>query len=159
MENSSREFLLAGEAIVTLSSRKTGRYFTYRVTSTRQEGPHFVSLLTGPSNEDNYTFFGTIFDRTTFRHGRAEKTSIRPDTDGARAFVWATRYLLCGEMPPDCDVLHMGATAVDVIERSRYRRAYGSGSARSASGRWRGVSDDEDEEDSGCLLQCDADTR
>jgi hypothetical protein len=92
----AREFVLAGRAIFTLKSLKTGKSFTFKVT--QNEGtPHFVSLLTGPSNTTDYQFLGTIFDQRTYVHGR--KSKITPDAPSARAFQWVWTWLVAGKLP------------------------------------------------------------
>lgn len=55
-----REFVLAGNARLTLVSRKTGARFTYRVRAAKGDGPasHFVSVLTGPENNTDYGYLG-----------------------------------------------------------------------------------------------------
>ena len=65
--NVARAFLLAGNARLTLRSLKTGARFTYRVRAKDasadqlgDRGPFFVSLLSGPDNEADYQFLGTM---------------------------------------------------------------------------------------------------
>jgi len=101
--NRARQFLLAGHAIVTLVSEKTGTRFTYRVVR-KENTPWFVGVLTGSDNKSDYSYLGTIFGDGAFRHGR--KSSIGQDAPSARAFNWAWQYLTRGELPPQCEVHH-----------------------------------------------------
>lgn len=54
-------FVFAGNAIFTLTSRRTEARYTFKV-SMPDSGPTrwFVSLLTGPDNTSNYTYLGAI---------------------------------------------------------------------------------------------------
>jgi hypothetical protein len=85
---STKLFALAGNATFTVTSKKTGVRFTYKITQPAPEKPHFVKLLTGADNENSYTFFGTIFNGQTFRHARPESTTVTPDAPSAKAFAW-----------------------------------------------------------------------
>ena len=59
----TRQFILAGRAIFTVSNPKGERY-TYRVTYSKGNDRYppcwFIALLTGPNNEDDYTYMGKI---------------------------------------------------------------------------------------------------
>jgi hypothetical protein len=101
----ARQFFLAGHAIVTLVSEKTGTRFTYRVNR-KENTPWFVAVLSGPNNTEDYAYLGTIFGDGEFRHGR--KSRIGTDAPSARAFNWAWQYLTKGELPPQCEVHHEG---------------------------------------------------
>jgi len=86
-------------AIYTIESRKTGTRYTYRVTAPRDmRGQHqpailWVSLLTGPNNDVDYTYIGLLsyVDRVTgygYRHGGDR---IGPNAPGVQAIRWALR--------------------------------------------------------------------
>lgn len=94
-----KAYMLAGDAKVTVVSKKTGERFTYRVKA--KENPsqqlpldgsvpartvHFVSILVGPDNDADYRFIGTIFDGKVYAHGR--KSNISNDAPSAKAFQW-----------------------------------------------------------------------
>jgi len=105
----AKRFLLAGNARVTFVSEKTGARFTYRVRSKKTDdgsAVHFVGVLTGSNNEDDYTFLGTIFDGAKFVHGK--KAKIAPTAPSAKAFGWAWSHLATGALPPSCEVHHEG---------------------------------------------------
>jgi hypothetical protein len=105
--DTARDFILAGNATVTLVSGKTGTRFTYRVRSPEKiENLHFVSVLTGSSNENDYSYLGTIFSAKEFAHGK--KSKIGKDATSARAWAWAWNYLSKGQLPPNCEVWHDG---------------------------------------------------
>jgi hypothetical protein len=99
-------FILAGNARFTITSKKTGQRFTYKVRRPADDKPWFVSLLTGSDNENDYTFFGTIFADRTFRHGR--RTSISDKAPSAVGFSWLWAHLSKGSLPGTIDIHHEG---------------------------------------------------
>jgi hypothetical protein len=115
---SARAFILAGNARLTLVSVKTGTRFTFRVRAKDvplTEGAaapdatktlFFVQVLNGQDNDSDYAFLGTIFEGTTYRHGR--KSSVSVDAPSAKGFAWAWSFLAKGELPPGCEVWHEG---------------------------------------------------
>ncbi len=84
-------FILAGNAIFTVVSRRTGERFTFKV-SQADEGrdgkapPHFVGVLAGPDNTSDYTFIGTLFSDGTYRH--SAKSRISSTAPSAKAAMW-----------------------------------------------------------------------
>jgi hypothetical protein len=104
-------YILAGDARVTLVSKKTGTRFTFEVNLKRaQDGapasPHFVKVLTGPQNTRDYDFLGSIFDRSAYRHGR--KAKIGPDAPSTKAFAWVFDRLVKGQLPEQVEIWHEG---------------------------------------------------
>lgn len=100
----ARNFMLAGNAIFTLVSKRTGTRYTYRVRAPREQRGdrevRFAALLTGPNNERDYRFIGTIFvaddkPRDGFAVGRNA-----PQGDGTKALEWFLKALPHeGEVP------------------------------------------------------------
>lgn len=89
--NNWHSHLLAGHSIFTVTNLTTCKHFTYRIIKPNPHSPHFVSLLTGPNNEEDYTFIGTIFDGQIFRH--SAKGGIGKESVGVRGFEWLWRNL------------------------------------------------------------------
>jgi hypothetical protein len=62
-------FVLAGNARFTVVSKRTGTRFTYRVRKAdegeRRSVPWFVSVLTGPENDADFTYLGVIWEETS----------------------------------------------------------------------------------------------
>lgn len=113
----ARRFLLGGNATVTVVSKRTGTRFTFKVRECGSpsykenlargaESVHFVKVLTGPDNEADYGFLGTIFGGTAYRHGR--KSRIAVSAPSAQAFAWFAGELLAGRLPEGVDVYHAG---------------------------------------------------
>ena len=104
-----RSFVLAGSATFTLVSQRSGKRFTYHVTLMKPGNDGFpwwsVEIMNGPSNTDDYRFFGQLV--------RVGKTDVNfddlphtvPTGDvGALAFVWfwvrLDKHLRRGASPP-----------------------------------------------------------
>jgi uncharacterized protein DUF6011 len=87
----AKAFALAGNAILTLQSLKTGVHFTFKVRQAKGElsdAPAqlwFVSLLSGADNESDYQYLGIIRDG---RFTRTAKSRISQDAPSHKAFAW-----------------------------------------------------------------------
>jgi len=113
-----KAYVLAGDAKVTIVSKRTGERFTYRVRAKEEiqgtlgasvpKSLHFVSVLTGPDNGEDYRFLGTIFDGKVYVHGR--KSNIGADAPSAKAFQWAWANLE-GAMAERFELWHSGRCA------------------------------------------------
>jgi hypothetical protein len=79
------QFLLAGNAIFTVRSKRTGTRFTYRIKRSKTKGLYLVSVLRGPDNEKDFTFFGSIVNGT-FHQSR--KSRLYSDAPSSVAFRW-----------------------------------------------------------------------
>lgn len=101
------KFALAGNANFTIVSKVTGTRFTYRITAVPNDQPptaangwssradhsrvsHFVSVLTGPSNETDYAYIGFL-SRGEFVHG--SKSKIGRTAPSVLAFAWFFRHI------------------------------------------------------------------
>lgn len=84
----TKTFALAGKAIFTVVSKKTGSRFTFKVSRPDENSPHFVKVLTGPDNENSYTFLGTIFNGSTFRHGKKSRIPMNAPSALAFEYLW-----------------------------------------------------------------------
>lgn len=55
------DFLFAGRAVFTLQSTRTGTHFTFRMRRAKDKDDfYFLDLLTGPSNESDFQYIGTL---------------------------------------------------------------------------------------------------
>jgi hypothetical protein len=101
-----RDYILGGDAVVTLVSKRSGDRFTYRIRESKpkegQQPVHFVSVLTGPDNRKDYEFIGTIFPGGNYYRGT--KSQIGPDAPSAKAWDWTWRNL----GTDDVEVWHEG---------------------------------------------------
>lgn len=113
-------FALAGNATFTVVSKATGTRFTYRIRAPKvdRDGAPvskeaaevlFVSVLTGPQNTSDYTYFGTVFrkDGNKFRH--SNKSRVAADATSVKAFAWMFEHVLKSASGADkCVVYHAG---------------------------------------------------
>ena len=105
----ARAFLIGGNATVTLVSTKSGTRFTYRVRASDDGEVFFVSLLSGPDNEGDYSYLGRIA-RGVFWAGRKvpKPGDVGPDAPSSKAFAWVWRLLMQDSLPDAVEVWHEG---------------------------------------------------
>lgn len=109
-------FILAGNARITLVSKKTGARFTYRVRRAPDGDPneygrattYFVSLLRGPDNDADYSYIGIIKDGWFKRTAKSRVDRMAPSF---RAFEWTWNRLTISSqaVPADVEIWHEGA--------------------------------------------------
>ena len=118
------QFILAGNAIFTIQSKKTGKRFTYKVNKLDdlKKDLWFVGVLTGSDNNADYTYLGVIEteiydnnydDGSCFKlHGkfrRTAKSTISSDSDSYKAFAWTFGKLIIGaDIEKQADIFHEG---------------------------------------------------
>jgi Family of unknown function (DUF6011) len=100
------QFALAGNAVFTLVSLKTGTRFTFKVRAAETGPMHFVSVLTGPDNTQDYRYLGFL-RRGIYFHGGA-KAKIDRNALSALAFDYFWRWAARGQMPGNLHVFHEG---------------------------------------------------
>lgn len=122
----AQRFALAGHAIFTLVSTKTGNRHTYKITQC-EDNPelYFVSHLRGPDNTGDYAYMGIIKtdSRMVYHAGcpdgmrqigiignlrPTKKSRIGEDTPCWRAFAWAWDQLRTGTIPATLEIWHAG---------------------------------------------------
>lgn len=89
-------FILAGNAYLTLRSKKTGTRYTYRIR--HKEDVAFVSCLYGSQNTDDYAYLGIIKDGQ-FRV--TAKSRFNEDSPQAKAFAWSFNQVMGADRIPD----------------------------------------------------------
>jgi hypothetical protein len=100
------KFALAGNATFTVTSRKTGTRFTFKVRQLSETAPHFVSLMNGPDNESSYCFLGSIFNGDKYFHGK--KSRVTPDAPSAKAFAWLWAHRNDPDLTEKVEIHHEG---------------------------------------------------
>lgn len=113
-----RSFLTAGNATFTVTSKRTGTRFTYRVRSTDSDRPqYFVSVLTGPDNDRDYTYAGTLSvvrpgvkARSTLKARQTPGSKVAADAPSWRGFCWLLGALdgAPGAIDSQATVHHVG---------------------------------------------------
>jgi len=113
-------FALAGNATLTVFSRRTGARYTLRIAAPKMttDGEpvdasprRFVSLLSGPDNESDHTYLGMIFDAREPRFTLTQRSRMH----GNSPPVLAAKYLCSrvfsntdAPLPPDLEIRHAG---------------------------------------------------
>jgi hypothetical protein len=102
-------FMLAGKATITLVSVKTQARFTYRISASDDRTCHFVALLSGADNENDYSYLGRIA-RSMFWRGRKipRPGDVGVDAPSMNAFAWAWQRIVSGTLPDSLEVWHEG---------------------------------------------------
>ena len=105
----AKEFFFAGKAIVTLRNATTGNRFTYKITKSKgNKEVFFVNVFTGTDNTTMYayTFVGTIFNRSEFRH--SPKSSMPSNTKPVAVINAFVGFLNHNSLPKDVEMWHEG---------------------------------------------------
>ena len=105
--------MLAGKAIFTLVSKKTGTRYTFKVKHMPASGQwpekYFVAYLNGPDNWTNYVTFGQINMNGNFSMTRkAVEQGLSMNSAPVAAFNWTLGFLNAGKEPLGVEVWHAG---------------------------------------------------
>ena len=100
--------LTAGNATITLVSKKTGARFTYNVKAPKEDNGtvRFVSVLTGSNNESDFSYAGVVRKGQGF--STTAKSKVGPDAPSVQAFGWAFAAIRSGTIPANLEVWHEG---------------------------------------------------
>ena len=106
----AKQFASAGNATITLESLKSGSHFTYKVREKESTSPnggtvHFVSLLSGADNENDYRYLGLI------REGRfvlTKNSKVGIDAPSFKAFNYFWNFDHGDVIPPQLVIRHEG---------------------------------------------------
>ena len=106
-----RSFVLAGNCLFTVANMATGNHFTFRCQAPEvQRDPkdpvHFVKVLSGPDNTQDYEMIGMLFSGQKYVHWK--KSRFGQDCPSEVAFVWLIAQLLRGTIPDTVKVFHHG---------------------------------------------------
>lgn len=104
------DFILAGDARFTVVSTRTGCRYTFRVAKAddqpgRKLKAWFVSFLTGPENDSDYTYLGML------QSGEVRltaKSKLLPDSGPVVAIRWLVSTLDKGVAPASAEIWHTG---------------------------------------------------
>lgn len=108
-----KRFALAGRAVLTLSSTKTDTRYTYKIAAPKDDESiarpvRFVSLLTGPDNENDYQYLGML-NGTNFR--LTKKSRLPAESAPVRAMTFFCFRVLShpeAALPDGLEVRHEG---------------------------------------------------
>jgi hypothetical protein len=103
------EFVFGGRARFTLVSKETGNRKTFKVSKAKEgDDMFFASLLTGPSNENDYQYIGFI---KRPKLGLIAGKKGQPSHPAFVALDWTMRHLETGHMPEKLEFWHEGCCA------------------------------------------------
>lgn len=107
----TRDFILAGKAIFTVSNR-VGERYTFRVThkegSARYQETWFVALLTGPDNTTSYTYMGMLSPNDGAVH-LTRNSRFNDESKPVRVIRWVLEIVWNGgELPAGYKLQHEG---------------------------------------------------
>ena len=97
-----RRFVEAGNATLTLVSKKTGTRFTFRFarpdpddTAPGTPRPIWVNLLNGPDNVSDYTFMGSFWPQSPagYEYRRSAKVRVAADAPSMKALIYFMRVI------------------------------------------------------------------
>jgi hypothetical protein len=97
-----KQFILAGNATFTVRSKETGKRFTYKVKKSMDKW--FCSLLTGPSNESDFRYFGFIVEENggyKYVHGKPGKSCAARTAESVKAFTYTVGNVFDRNRIPD----------------------------------------------------------
>ena len=113
----TKQFLLAGHAVFTVSNGKGGHH-TFRVTKPDDFSPdrptYFVAALTGPDNTSDYTYLGLIDTRTGGVRLTA-KSKFAADSPSYKVGSWAVKRVfteVATPLPEGYKIEHAGRCGV-----------------------------------------------
>jgi hypothetical protein len=107
-----KNFVLAGNATVTLESMVTEAHLTYKVTQAKDKATgelrdfYFVALLNGPDNESDYAYMGMINGKGEFHLTKNSK--FTEEVKSVKAFKFFWKYISEDMHPPQMKIHHEG---------------------------------------------------
>lgn len=111
-----KRFIIGGKAIMTLESKRTGSWFTYKIKKSKKDdvnSPFFVSVLTGLDNESAYTYMGTIFNNDNkLKFTLTKNSKIGEDALSYKAFNFFFKLLLENKLHEEISIYHRGVCCV-----------------------------------------------
>jgi hypothetical protein len=124
--NSALPLLLAGKCTFTVKNSQNGNRFTFKINrpktgdiknkNDRRNALRFISVMTGPDNETNYKYFGTIkilndidFDgNQDFEYTFSQKAKISKESQSVKVFEWFMHWLRRGKLPEFIEIWNSG---------------------------------------------------
>lgn len=99
-----KAFALAGNAIVTLESGKTGARYTYKLRKPEDGKVTFVKLLTGSNNDSDYEYIGYFKDNLKFT--TSAKSKLPMSSAPCVAINYFLNCLITSNIPEQLHVYH-----------------------------------------------------
>ncbi|AXH72529.1 MAG: hypothetical protein [Caudoviricetes sp.] len=101
-----KTFITAGNSTITLKSKLTQKYYTYRVRKMEDKvGVYFVSLLTGTDNNSSYNYIGLFYSfSNTFK--TTAKSKMNYNSTPVKAFMYLCNNFANKDLPKNLTVYH-----------------------------------------------------
>lgn len=87
---------MAGKAILTAKSKLTGVSFTFKFKLNRPKTLAWVSVLSGPDNQNDYTYVGVLKDGM---YGHSQKSDYPTDAPSVKALRYIFTTLSKNDFP------------------------------------------------------------
>jgi hypothetical protein len=101
----AKEFAFAGNALITLESKRTGNHHTYKIRACEDpeaKGLFFVShLISGSADEGTFAYLGVV--RADGRFYLTKKSTASPEAPSVQAFFF---FMKSKELHPQLIVHH-----------------------------------------------------
>lgn len=106
-KTSALKYLLGGRALFTVESRKTGKWFTYKVLLSRKYPQfYYVGVLT---KNNKFMYICCLYKLQSLL--KAKKIDIRPLEDQYKIFKWVYSTLILDKFPNNTNFYHHGTCA------------------------------------------------
>jgi hypothetical protein len=108
----ARLFALAGKATITLTSKKTDKSYTYKITRAKKGTvAYFISLMTGPDNQDDFSYIGMHRPGAPEAFVTTRASRLPPNAAPCRAIGYFLAHVCAGpvaKIPAALEVRHQG---------------------------------------------------
>lgn len=109
-------YIQGGNATITIVSRVSGERYTLKFSRPdplpNRKRPIWVSMLSGPDNESDYVFLGTLWDNDGAYAYSPGKSRLPPDAKPVMLLKWLARLLSFGydseQINKQAEVFHEG---------------------------------------------------
>jgi len=121
-------WMFLGNCHVTFVNKDINERFTYQLIKGKPRPgeedkipPHFLKVLTGPNNTENYTYIGNVWhnpvpnsnpEEIEHKFWFSNKSSMTADAPSVVAFKVVLQALVTGSMPDWLEIWHEGRCAV-----------------------------------------------
>lgn len=113
-----KNFFMGGNATFTVDNGK-GTHYTFKIRQPKHQrpgytgpAPHFISLLTGPDNENSYTYMGMVQeshptpDETRLTIKLTAKSKYNDDSAPVKVARWALFHAMTDRILPEGYSIH-----------------------------------------------------
>ena len=106
-----KNFFMGGNATFTVENGK-GTHYTFKIQQPKRDNerftgrkPHFAKLLTGPDNENSYSYLGMVCPLTgSVKLTKASK--MNDDSTPVKVLRWALKHVMTDRQLPEGYQIH-----------------------------------------------------